>query len=84
MLEGVEKMKDFNEWLYNPNYINAQAYQNQQIRIMQEYEREQQQEILNAHKALQDFLDAMQKVDNNHQEQLFMVCFGEIAKRNRW
>lgn len=77
-------MKNFNDWLYNPYYINAQAYQNQQIRIMQEYERDQQKEIANAHKALQDFLDTVQKVDSNHQEQLFMVCFGEIAKRNRW
>ena len=34
--------------------------------------------------ALKDFLDAVQNVDNNHQEQLFMVCFGEIAKRNQW
>ncbi len=77
-------MRSFNEWLYNPNYINPQAYRDQQIRIVQEYERDQQKEILNAHKALSDFLDAVQKVDSNHQEQLFMVCFGEIAKRNQW
>lgn len=77
-------MKNFNEWLYNPNYINAQAYHDQQIQIMQEYEQNQQKEIIKAHKALKDFLDAIQKVDNIHQEQLFMVCFGEIAKRNHW
>ena len=76
--------RNFNEWLYNPNYINPQAYHDQQIRITQEYERDQQKEILNAHKALNDFLDAVQKVDNQHQEQLFMVCFGEIARRNQW
>lgn len=51
---------------------------------MQEYKRDQQKEILKAHKALNDFLDAVQKVDNHHQEQLFMVCFGEIARRNQW
>lgn len=77
-------MTSFNEWLYNPSYINAQAYRNQQIQIMQEYEQNQQTEILKAHKALSDFLDAVQKVDNKHQEELFMVCFGEIAKRNQW
>ena len=77
-------MKNFNEWLYNPNYINAQTYRDQQIQIMQEYEQTQQKEIIKAHKALMDFLDAAQKVDNNHQEKLFMVCFGEIAKRNQW
>lgn len=51
---------------------------------MQEYEQNQQTEILKAHKALSDFLDAVQKVDNKHQEELFMVYFGEIAKRNQW
>lgn len=52
-------MRNFNEWLYNPNYINPQAYHDQQIRITQEYERDQQKEISNAHKALNDFLDAV-------------------------
>lgn len=77
-------MNNYNEWVYNPNYINLQAYRSQQNRIMQEYECNQHKEIYNAHKALSDFLDAIQKVDINHQEELFMVCFGEIAKRNQW
>lgn len=38
-------MKNYNEWLYNPQYINPQAYHNQQSQITQEYERKQQNEI---------------------------------------
>lgn len=72
-----------NNWYYNPTYINQQAYYQMQEQI-KAYENSQQHEVLEASKAFKDFLDKMQKVDNNHQPELFATCFIEMAKRFKW
>ena len=77
-------MYNYDQWLYNPNYINQQMYYQQQAEIQRAHEANQQIEIFKAQKALNDFLDAVKNVDGNHQQELYFVCLAEIAKRNGW
>ena len=68
-------------WYYNPNCFNPQAYAQMQA---QQYEQSQQKEVYNAVKAYKDFLDAMEKLDPAHQQDVFRGCFCEIAIRKHW
>lgn len=69
-------------WYYNPNCFNPQAYA--QMQAQQQYEQEQQKDVYNAIKAYRDFLDAMEKLDPAHKQDVFRGCFVEIAKRMHW
>ena len=68
---------------FNTNYINPQEFN----RIMQEnykYEMNQQKEIYDACKALNDFIDSVNKVDQNHKQQLFNNLLIVIGSKNSW
>ena len=69
-------------WYYNPNCFNPQAYA--QMQAQQQYAQEQQKDVYNAIKAYSDFLDAMEKLDPAHKQDVFRGCFVEIAKRMHW
>ena len=68
----------YQNWNYNPNYFNPQAYAQMQA---QQYEQSQQKEVYNAVKAYKDFLDAMEKLDPAHKETADRFCVFELGKR---
>lgn len=76
-------MNNLGNWFYNPELINQQAYLAQQEYI-RAYENKQQVDVAQASKAFADFLDKADKVDVNHQQQLFLACFGLLAKKLKW
>ena len=68
----------YQNWNYNPNYFNPQAYAQMQA---QQYKQSQQKEVYNAVKAYKDFLDAMEKLDPAHKETAARFCVFELGKR---
>lgn len=76
-------MNFFNNWYYNPNYFNQQTYYSQQAQI-QAYEQNQQVEVIKARKAFNDLMDAVQKMDNAHQQEASMLCLADFARRSGW
>ena len=62
----------------NPNYVN-QTYFNQKQQEITQYKHEQDEEVFNAVKACHDMLDAVRKLDEQHQEKAFNLCLTEIA-----
>ena len=68
-------------WYYSPNCFNPQTYAQMQV---QQYEKWQQKEVYNAVKAYKDFLDAMEKLDSAHQQDVYRGCFFEVGKRMHW
>lgn len=80
-LKKGEKIMFNQNWYYNPNYFNPQAYAQMQA---QQYEQSQQKEVLNAVKAYKDFLDAVEKLDPAHQETAARCCLFELANRMHW
>ena len=76
-------MDNIYNWYYNPNFVNQQNYWQHQNQIMQ-YQLNQQKEVMIAQKAMNDFLDAVQKLDPQHRDELGWLFVGEIAKRCNW
>lgn len=64
--------------LFNRQYINQQNYEELK---KQQFHMEQQKEIFNAVKALNDFMDACNKIAPQYQEQAFNACIAEICGR---
>lgn len=72
--------------LFNQNYINEQRYvellkQRIEIEKQLDFEQEQYTEISKMIKALNDFLDASQKIAPQYQNQANALCALEICKR---
>ncbi len=78
-----EKVMNFYNQMFNPNYIN-QTYFNQKQQEIAQYEHEQDKEVFNTVKACHDMLDAVRKLDEQHQQQAFNLCLAEIAKTMGW
>ena len=62
--------------------MNPQNYQ--QILETQQYQFEQSKEVTNAIKAFHDFCEAVNKLDNQHKQQVLAGCLVEFAKANQW
>lgn len=73
---------DFYNQMFNPAFVNQQTYQ--QILEMQQYQFEQNKEVANAIKAMHDFCEAVNKLDDQHKQQVFAGCVFEIARANHW
>ena len=76
----------FNQNLFNQNYINEGYYnmllkQKNQIEQQIQFEKEQEKEIINMLKALDDFFDASQKIAPQHQEEARTLCVEKIFER---
>lgn len=76
-------MNFFDNWYYNPNYFNQQTYFAQRAQI-RTYEQNQQVEVLKARKAFNDLMDAVQKMDVAHQQEVSLFCLADFAHRNGW
>lgn len=82
-IDKGEKIMDFYNKMFNPNYVN-QAYYNQMQQKMAQHQFEQDKEVLNAVKACHDMLEAVKKLDAQHQQQAYALCLAEIAKAQDW
>ena len=69
--------------MFNPAYVNPQYFQEMQKQIEQ-YHFEQNKEVANAIKAMHDFCEAVNKLDDQHKQQVLAGCFAEIARANQW
>lgn len=73
----------FYNQMFNPQYVNPEYY-NQIQQQMQKYQFKQDKEVYNAVKACHDMLEAVKKLDPQHQQQAFNFCLAEIAKACEW
>ena len=67
--------------LLNPDYVNRDYINNIN---WQQYEQQQNKEVENAVKAIQDFCKAAKKIDQNHQQKALNACLLAIAKEYNW
>lgn len=74
---------EFYNQLFNPQYVNPQYYQAIKRQIEQ-YNYEQNKEVLNAVKAVHDLCDAMKKLDPEHQQIALNACIAQMAKELGW
>lgn len=74
---------NFSNWSYNPEYFNQQAYYQYQAQI-QAYEQQQNIEVIKTVNKFKEYLDAAQKVDDNHKQELFFACLAVIADKMNW
>ena len=73
----------FNEQMFNPNTVNQQYYDSVKAQIEQ-YNRNQDKEILNAVKAIHDLCDAVKKLDSADQQAAFYACLQQMAIEMNW
>lgn len=72
--------------LFNPSYINKEHYKKllehkHYIEQLIEHDREQKEEIEKMAKALNDYLDAAEKISHQYQTEAFNRCAFEISSR---
>lgn len=73
----------FNDKMFNPLYVNPVYYNQVQSQIAQ-YNFEQNTEQIKALKAFHDMCEAVKKLDDQHQQELFVSCLGVMAKEFGW
>ena len=73
----------FNDKMFNPRYVNLAYYNQVQTQIAQ-YNSKQNAEQAKALKAFHDMCDAVKKLDDQHQQELFVSCLGVMAKEFGW
>lgn len=73
----------FNDKMFNPLYVNSAYYNQVQAQIAQ-YNLEQNAEQTKALKAFRDMCEAVKKLDDQHQQELFVSCLGVMAKEFGW
>ena len=73
----------FYNQMFNQTYVNPSYYYQNQARI-QQYQFEQNCEVIKAVNAVRDLCGAIKKMDDQHQEQAFYLCLAEMAKQLGW
>lgn len=73
----------FYNQMFNQTYVNPSYYYQNQARI-QQYQFEQNCEVIKAVNAVRDLCEAIKKMDDQHQEQAFYLCLAEMAKQLGW
>lgn len=73
---------NFQNQMFNPQYVNPQYYNSVKGKIAEEHE--QSEEVANAVKAIQDLCKAVKKLDSQHQQTAFYACLAEMAKEMNW
>ena len=77
-------MNQFYNQMFNPTYVNQSFYQSIPSQTMWQYQQDQNAEVQKAVKAIYDLCEAVNKLDVEHQQQAFCVCFGIIAAELGW
>lgn len=73
----------FNDRMFNPQYVNPTYYSQVQAQIAQ-YNFAQNTEQAKALKAFRDMCEALKKLDDQHQQELFIACLGVMATEFGW
>lgn len=68
----------FNNQLFNSQFVNSSNYKALENQILQN-EAEQNKEIANAVKALQDYYEAVRKIDPQHKQQALNACLAQLV-----
>ena len=74
---------NFNNQMFNPQYVNKQYYNSVREEIAK-YNYEQNKEVANAVKAMHDLCEAVKKLDSQHQQTAFYACLAEMANEFNW
>lgn len=77
-------MNQFYDQMFNPTYVNQSFYQSIPSQTMWQYQQDQNAEVQKAVKAIYDLCEAVNKLDAEHQQQVFCVCLGIIAAELGW
>lgn len=71
----------FNNMMFNPQFVNPTYYaQMQQV----QYAFQQDKKVCDAVKAIHDLCEAVQGMDESHQQQAFAACLAEMARQFCW
>lgn len=71
----------FYDRFYNPTYVNACNYAQNQRNI---YQFTQNVEVMKAANAARDLCRAVKNMDEQHQQQAFLACLGVMAEEYGW
>lgn len=74
---------NFNNQMFNPQYVNQQYYNSIREEIIK-HNHEQNKEVANAVKAMHDLCEAVKKLDSQHQQTAFYACLAEMAREMNW
>ncbi len=72
----------FNNHMFNPQYVNYEQYK--QVVEKAQYNYEQDKKVYNAVKAIHDLFDAVNGMDEYHQQLMFNACLVEIGTHLGW
>lgn len=73
----------FTNTMFNSQYVNPYYYSQQQP-LIQQYDFQQNSEVIKAAHAVSDLCKAVKKMDEQHQQEAFLACLAVIAKEFGW
>ena len=74
-------MNPFYNQMFNPQYVNATYYAQQEEYIRQI---KQDEDVLKAADAARDLCKAVKSMDERHQQQAFLACLAVLAEEFGW
>ena len=74
-------MNPFYNQMFNPQYVNAVYYAQQEEYIRQI---KQDEDVLKAADAARDLCKAVKRMDERHQQQAFLACLAVLAEEFGW
>lgn len=74
---------DFYNQMFNQMYVNPTYYYQIKAQV-QQYQNEQNCEVIKAVNAFHDLCEAVKKMDAQHQERAFCLCLAEMARQFGW
>lgn len=74
-------MNPFYNQMFNPQYVNAAYYAQQEEYIRQI---KQDEDVLKAADAARDLCKAVKSMDEQHQQKAFLACLAVLAKEYGW
>ena len=74
-------MNPFYNQMFNPQYVNAAYYTQQEEYIRQI---KQDEDVLKAADAARDLCKAVKRMDERHQQQAFLACLAVLAEEFGW
>ena len=69
--------------MFNPQWVNPNYYNSIKTQI-DKYNFEQNNEVVNATKAMRDLCKAVKKLDDPHQQTAFLSCLAVMAEEFGW
>mgnify|MGYP004665021545 CR=1 FL=1 len=73
----------FTNTMFNSQYVNPYYYSQQQS-LIQQYDFQQNSEVMKAARAVSDLFKAVKKMDGAHQQEAFYACLAVFAREYGW